>query len=144
MEDSCYNITKYIGEMKDMCKKNIIYSLLSIFIIFLIITIPTNTYAGMTTYDSDLGDLNDYGKTATSDSQRLIDMTESVLGIIQVVGTVLSVVIIMIMGVKYMLGSIEEKAEYKKDFVPYIFGAIFLFTGSWIPQIIYKLAQNFI
>ncbi len=64
------------------------------------------------------------------------------LGYVQIVGTVLSVIILMIIGFKYMLGSIEEKAEYKKTLIPYIIGAFMLFSGSLVPQIIYQIAQN--
>ena len=39
----------------------------------------------------------------------------------------MSVVALMIIGVKYMLGSVEEKAEYKKTMRPYVIGAFMLF-----------------
>ena len=39
----------------------------------------------------------------------------------------MSVVALMIIGVKYMLGSVEEKAEYKKTMRPYVIGALMLF-----------------
>lgn len=64
------------------------------------------------------------------------------LGYVQLVGTILSVLILMIIGLKYMLGSMEEKAEYKKTLIPYIIGAFMLFSGSLVPQIIYQIAQN--
>ena len=47
----------------------------------------------------------------------------SIISILQTVGVVLSVVVLMIIGIKYMMGSAEEKAEYKKTMIPYIVGA---------------------
>lgn len=41
-----------------------------------------------------------------------------------------------------MMGSAEEKADYKESLRPYIIGAFLLFTGSLIPQLIYTLSQN--
>lgn len=50
-----------------------------------------------------------------------------VLGLIQSIGTFIAVGILMILGIKYMLGSAEEKASYKKSMLPYLIGAILLF-----------------
>ena len=51
-------------------------------------------------------------------------MKNTVFRIIRIVGTILSVGVLMVLGIKYMMGSAQEKAEYKKTFVPYIIGAI--------------------
>ena len=52
----------------------------------------------------------------------------SVLGFIRNIGAIVSVIAISIIGVKYMIGSVEEKAEYKKNLIPFVFGLVF-FTG---------------
>lgn len=88
-----------------------------------------------------LGDLDNYKGTVKTPKKAKAKV-EIMLGYIQVVGMVLSVIILILIGFKYMLGSIEEKAEYKKTLIPYIIGAFILFTGSTIPNIIYKFAQN--
>ncbi len=61
---------------------------------------------------------------------------------LQIVGTVIAIAGIMIMGVKYMIGSIEQKAQYKKTLIPYIIGCIFIFTISNIVSLIYNLATQ--
>ena len=42
----------------------------------------------------------------------------------------------MVLGVRYMMGSAEEKAEYKKVMIPYLIGAVLLFAAvnlaGWI------------
>ena len=43
--------------------------------------------------------------------QKVIDVANSVTSIIQLIGTIFSVVAIMVIGIKYILGSVEEKAE---------------------------------
>lgn len=70
----------------------------------------------------------------------LINMTSTVLGIIQVVGSVLSVLILVILGIKYMAGSVEEKADYKKELPIYVLGAIILFSISNLLSVIYNWA----
>ncbi len=134
MENSSYNITKYVEGVYYMRK-----NLCILFIIFLVLTIiPMYSYAS----DTGLGDLNSYSGGSGS-STRLENMTEQILGVIQVIGTIAAVAMLMVIGIKYMLGSIEEKAEYKETLKPYLIGAFILFSGSTVPQIIYQIAKNF-
>ena len=75
-------------------------------------------------------------------SKKIEKKAEKALGVIRVIGIVLSVVMLMMIGIKYMLGSAEQKADYKKTLIPYIIGALIIFTGSILPQIIYQFVQN--
>ena len=62
---------------------------------------------------------------------------QKVVGILQTVGVVLSVIILIVLGIKYMMGSAEEKADYKKSMMPYIIGAALIFAASAFAQVIY-------
>ena len=59
-----------------------------------------------------------------------------ILGAINVAGVVIAVVTVAVIGIKYMLGSVEEKAEYKKTMIPYIVGIAFIASASAIVKII--------
>ena len=65
-----------------------------------------------------------------------------IIRIVQAVGIVASVIIIAVLGIKYMMGSAEEKAEYKKTMIPYIVGAVLLFAASAFAQVIYNFASG--
>ena len=43
----------------------------------------------------------------------------------------------MTIGIKYMLGSVEEKAKHKQTLMPYLIGAVLVFSETTIPQILY-------
>ena len=45
-------------------------------------------------------------------------------------------------GIRYMVGSVEEKAQYKSLMFPYVLGAILLFSGTTLLNLIYRLATN--
>ena len=77
--------------------------------------------------------------TGTSEVQTL---GQNLMGVIQVVGVVLAVIILMILGIKYMMGSAEEKAEYKKTMIPYLVGAILIFAASTIANVVYQFATG--
>ena len=49
---------------------------------------------------------------------------------------------IMVLGIKYMMGSAEEKAEYKKTMIPYLVGAILIFAATTIANVIYNFANG--
>lgn len=61
-----------------------------------------------------------------------------VIGIIQVIGNVLAVGMLIVLGIKYMLGSAEDKAEYKKSMIPYLVGAVLIFAGANLANVIYE------
>lgn len=48
----------------------------------------------------------------------------------------------MILGIKYMTGSLEEKAEYKKSMIPYLIGVAIFFSLSTILTTIIDLVSN--
>lgn len=64
-----------------------------------------------------------------------------IMGMIRNVAVVAAVIIIMVLGVKYMLGSVEEKAEYKKSFVPLIVGIVLVVSATAIATFIFNMAQ---
>ena len=65
-----------------------------------------------------------------------------IVGLIQVVGTIVSIGMIGILGIRYVLGSAEERAEYKKTLIPYFVGAVLIFGASNLTQIIYEWAKE--
>ena len=65
-----------------------------------------------------------------------------IVGTLQTVGTIVAVVILIVLGIKYMMGSAEEKAEYKKTLLPYIIGAALVFAASSIAGIVFQFTTN--
>ena len=82
------------------------------------------------------GEMN--GSANATGVNSITNVGNSIIGILQVVGIVLSVVILIVLGIKYMMGSAEEKAEYKKTMMPYIVGAALIFAASALAQVIYQ------
>lgn len=62
-----------------------------------------------------------------------------ILGVIRNISAVVAVIIIMIIGVKYILGSVEEKANYKATMIPYIIGCVMAVAGTTIVSFIYNV-----
>lgn len=65
-----------------------------------------------------------------------------IVGFVKVIGIFVSVGALMAIGIKYMMGSAEEKAEYKKVMIPYIIGAVLLFAASLFANQIAEFANT--
>lgn len=76
------------------------------------------------------------------DNGKIMDVGGKIVGILQTVGIVLSVIILIVIGIKYMMGSAEEKAEYKKTLMPYVVGAALIFAASALAQVVYGFFVN--
>lgn len=58
------------------------------------------------------------------------------------IGVALSVIVGLIIGIKFMLGSVEEKAEIKKLLIPYVAGCVVVFGGFGIWKFVITLMQS--
>lgn len=77
-----------------------------------------------------------------SGSGEITNLGGKIITIATTVGSVVSVVVLIVLGIKYMMGSAEEKAEYKKTLMPYFIGAILIFAASTIAGVIFSFATN--
>lgn len=80
--------------------------------------------------------------TTAKDSRKLGEIGNAIIGILQFIGSILSVAILVALGIKYMVGSVEERAEYKKTMLPYFIGAIMIFGITNILAIILDIARG--
>ncbi len=118
--------------------KNKLFIILSILCIMLV-AISTISFADYYTPNDFKGKITTTG-TGTSNIKTV---GGEIVGMIQIVGTIIAVGMMMILGIKYMTGSAEERAEYKKTLFPYLIGAVLLFAASNLTQVIYSWAINF-
>lgn len=66
----------------------------------------------------------------------------NILNVITVIGIVVGVITLIVIGIKYMVGTVQEKAEYKKTMFSYIIGLVLLISVCSFVQIIYNLTTD--
>ena len=110
-------------------KKAIIITLVMILTLIVI----SSTIFAATFNTSAINNNRDLGAA----DDKIEDIGSRIFTAVSNVGIVLSVVIVAVIGVKYMLGSVDERAEYKKSMMPYLVGAVLIFMASTIGKIIY-------
>lgn len=107
----------------------ICYKFLSISVILFVMYCAFSNY--IVCADSTSDDFNPYEYDPTSTTSegdtKLLAIGNDIIGQIQLIGSVVSVIAIIIIGIRYMLGSVEEKAQYKETMTPYLIGAVLVF-----------------
>lgn len=78
----------------------------------------------------------------TSDNTKFIGIGNAIMGTIRALGTFVSVITLMVLGIRYMLAGVQDKALYKETMIPYIIGAVMVFAIPNIIGIIYDLVTN--
>ena len=72
------------------------------------------------------------------DTTTLTAKIGKVMGVIRNVAVVASVIVLMIIGVKYILGSVEEKSKYKENFMPLIIGIVVVVSATTVASFIFN------
>lgn len=76
--------------------------------------------------------------TTPTDTSNVLSLVNKILGFLQWAAIIGGVIIITILGIKYMMGSLEEKADYKKSMIPLIIGIIVVMGATTIANILFK------
>ena len=85
----------------------------------------------------------DYFKPNDTDvPTEITDLAGTIIGTLQVIGIIIAVIVIMVIGIKYMTGSLEQKAQYKKTMIPYIVGVAMLVCTTTLVKVIYQLVSG--
>lgn len=73
------------------------------------------------------------GEDTTIDETKLQDVSTMIYNILLTLGIAIAVVIASILGIKFMIGSVEEKAQIKDSLVPFVIGCVVVFGafGFW-------------
>ena len=109
--------------------------------IMLVASLSSIAYAS-TTGDTLNKMLNAQKNGSANGTNEITTLGGRIVGIVQVVGVIIAAIILLVIGIKYMLGSAEEKAEYKKTLMPYVIGAALVFAASAISGIIFGFTQG--
>ena len=107
-----------------------------IIIMFLIIALL------MLILSNDCLAVNKFNPTWNYKNDELTKIGTRILTIVRNIAVIISVIILSIIGIKYMVGSVEERAGYKKALMPFVVGAIILAGASEITNTIFTVAAN--
>lgn len=117
-------------------KKMIIFYLITL-IMLLTFIMPRYTYATVV-------NPSDYEPNSlqTGDVSKVKKAANPIIGTLKTVGIVAAVITIAVLGIKYMIAGINERAEYKKTMIPYLIGAILVVAITQLLSVVIQLVTN--
>ena len=81
-------------------------------------------------------------KNGDIDSQVVERYSARIFNFLYVIAVIVTIIMIMYVGLKYITGSVSEKAEYKKNLVPIAIGALLITFLATIIRIIFSIAGS--
>jgi len=116
-----------------MKKKNYMKIVFILILVVLITGICTNSFAS-------LGNMKP--KVESEGITEMLKIGGVIVGTIQVIAVAIAVVMLVVIGVRYVTASPTEKADVKKTMLIYVAGALLLFAGSGLLGLIQSLADD--
>lgn len=126
-----------------MKNKKYVYCIFIVFLIlFMLFSATSFCYASIT---GDLIDKMDPKTASTEDptqDSRILAIIAQAFSVVQFIGTGISIIMVMYLGITYMISSIEEKAEIKKRAVPIVVGSVLIVATVNILKIIQEIVTD--
>ncbi len=121
--------------------KNVI-KILAITLISLLIISVTITAYGASTQDAITAMNGMENNISDTSGGKLRGILNSIIGLIQVAGTGIAMIMVTVFGIKYIMAAPSDKADVKKQIAPMMIGAIVLFGSVNLVNIITKIAMS--
>ena len=118
-----------------MSTKKIIKILSALLIMILVISCQLSVFAdyGNVSVEAERSNLGD----------NIMSAGAKVYGVFQVAGIIVATIMLIVLAIKYLTSSPQDKADVKKSAFIYVFGAILLYAASGVMGIIKSAAGLF-
>ena len=83
-----------------------------------------------------------YNGTGSDAADAVGNASQAIYGIVQIVAMTVAIIMLIIIGIKYVSAAPEGKAELKKKAIIYIVGAMLLFGATAIVELLKNISQE--
>ena len=108
-------------------------------ILLVAMVLTTFTTVAKASYSDQVDGLFDVEAEGTDN---IMNVGGNIVSIVTTIGIIVAVVVLLVLGIKYMMGSAAEKAEYKKTMIPYLIGAVLIFGASAIAKAVIAMTST--
>lgn len=115
--------------------------IVSTLLIAVLLIIAVNNVCFATTSYKDI--ISNVDSNANGESADLGDLKTTAAKVVKAlrnIAAIIAILVITILGIKYMIGSTEERAEYKKSFIPLIVGIVVVVAAASIATALFSVA----
>lgn len=117
-------------------------------IIILLIFIVAISLCSLPSFASDItkdaGSFIDAGTGDPSGTNReaLTGAIDEIAGMLMGIGVILAVIVAAILGIKFMVSSVDEQAKIKEMIIPYVCGCVVIFGAYGIWQLVVGILNS--
>ena len=111
------------------------------FILYILTSSILASYAISGSPKDAIGEIGIDGSLVGSNG-KLGGALKTVIAVLQMAGTGIAIIVVTILGIKYMTASVEAKAEVKKEIMPVLIGMILLFGGVNFTAIVANIVDK--
>ena len=119
--------------------KKVIIILLAFIMVFAIIS---NFYSSFAINGSVANNFSGANANMNGSDNKTRKLIGTVLDVVRAAAVAIGLIILTVMGAKYMLASPNERAEIKQHLVIYVVGAFVMFGASAIVTIVQKFSES--
>lgn len=105
------------------------------FMLLFVVTQPTTVLA------EDVTSLTDQIKPEQNGGENTNGLTttaKKITNLIWVLSVVIAVIVLMVIGVKYIVGGVQEKAKYKESLIPVVVGIVVIVSATTIVNFLFN------
>jgi len=104
-----------------------------------------NERTGVST-DPLYGEFNykDYNPSIPTNYTKATEIAGNVLALVRNIGIAIAFISITLIGIKYILGSAEDKASYKKSMIPFVVGLVLFVAVTSLISVVYNIVSGII
>ena len=132
-------------------KKKTLKKVVVILMVLIQLVIISNSVLGATTTQAPQGTtqantivtLDGNIDTSSKAARTIIGVSKTLLELLQLIGIAVGLIMLVIIGIRFILKSDKEKPDFKNVAMNYIFGAICIFGATTILTFIQKIAIQF-
>ncbi len=117
-----------------------IKKILCIFLLITILLIPVTTYAGFA--DKAAEDANNFIDKADKKEFEIKGFSDDLYNLLLGIGVIAAVIVGSILGIKFMVSSVEERANIKNVLIVYVVGCVVIFGAFSIWKIVTNILSS--
>lgn len=125
-------------------KKNII-SLIAI-VMLVLVSLSSQVYAADSIVNSGSDFLklgkNEYNSNSPIDEGALQNTSNDIYNIFFAIAVVIAIAVGMIIGIQFVMGSVDEKAKIKETLVPYVVGCVVIFSAFTLWKLVMEIGNE--
>lgn len=105
-----------------------------------VLLIGAMSQVSLATYTEIIGEVDEKGQGKAEGMGDLTGRVGNIVKALRNIGAIVAVLVITILGIKYMIGSTEERSKYKESFIPLIVGIVVLVAAASIASALFSVA----